>query len=259
MVIGLVVLQAGFAGPASAAPDQCDRRLRRAISRSVTTMLQCEARARRHGDTDTSSCIGRAAGVLATASARYGTACLAFATARDEALSHCMDVVSAAVDGTGRCAARKLVAAARRFRSMVRTEPPGSRAPLCRAFTRAGECSGDCSSVDAALLECAGDLRNPPPPSPPVDSLPPPAADDLVVAFDAYAGDAVSTTTVAGQDEVTTTARVLVEAGGEPLYVVLSAGPSIWRFEGATSRVARVVLLGGGRQGVIGIAPERVV
>lgn len=71
--------------------------------------------------------------------------------------------------------------------------------------------------------------------------------------------NALATVTVAGQDEVTQTARVVVESGAEPLYVVLSAyRATIWRFEGQVERVARLVVVGMLPQGTTGIARERV-
>jgi hypothetical protein len=90
-------------------------------------------------------------------------------------------------------------------------------------------------------------------------TMPAALPDDEVVVFGAYEGDAISTTTVAGQDEVTTTIRVDVAPGTSPLYVVLSAFDStIWRFEGDTARVRQVVLVGVRAQGVTGIDAARV-
>lgn len=90
-------------------------------------------------------------------------------------------------------------------------------------------------------------------------TLPPVAVDEQVILFGIYEGDAISSTTIAGQDEVTYTGRVVIEEGDTPLYVILSSyGVMIWRFEGAVSRVNRVVLLGWGARGVTGVAAERV-
>jgi hypothetical protein len=96
-------------------------------------------------------------------------------------------------------------------------------------------------------------------PVPATCALPEAAADDRIVLFGSHEGDGIPTVTVAGQDEQTTTARVLIEPGTDPLYIVLSSyQPSIWRFEGAVTRVARVVVAGAGQQGVIGISADRL-
>ncbi len=96
-------------------------------------------------------------------------------------------------------------------------------------------------------------------PAPPTCALPEAAAADRIVLFGSYEGDGISTVTVAGQDEETTTASVLIEPGADPLYIVLSSfQPSIWRFEGAVTRVARVVVVGAGQQGVTGIPADRL-
>jgi hypothetical protein len=84
--------------------------------------------------------------------------------------------------------------------------------------------------------------------------LPEAPASDEVILFGAYEGDAISTTAIAGQDEETETARVVIAPGPTPLYVVLAAYESIiWRFEGATERIDRLVLMGYGAQGVTGV------
>jgi hypothetical protein len=90
--------------------------------------------------------------------------------------------------------------------------------------------------------------------------LPAAGAHDDVVLFGAYEGDALSTATVAGQDEVTTTARVVVEPGATPLYLILSSYKAvIWRFEGEVARMTRVVLVGPREQGVVGVERGKVV
>ena len=91
-------------------------------------------------------------------------------------------------------------------------------------------------------------------------TLPAAAPQDRVILFGAYGGTAISTVTVAGQDETTTTSRVVIEPGATPLYLVLSSFKAmIWRFEGATSRVHQVVLVGVREQGVTGLPAARVV
>src|SRR5262249_13858561 len=96
---------------------------------------------------------------------------------------------------------------------------------------------------------------------PPTYSCTLPAAppSDQVVAFGAYEGDAISTVTTNGPDADTVTARVVIEPGSTGLYVVLAAyDDMIWRFEGDTSRVDRVVVFGYGAQGVTGVPADRV-
>ncbi|MFC7053056.1 EF-hand domain-containing protein [Hansschlegelia quercus] len=74
--------------------------------------------------------------------------------------------------------------------------------------------------------------------------LPPPGKDDLIVAFGVYEGNAIPTVTVAGQDKETTTAKLEIEPGDRPLYVVVSSYDAmIWQVAGATSRMSRLVLI----------------
>lgn len=67
-------------------------------------------------------------------------------------------------------------------------------------------------------------------------------------------------TAAPSDDVVTDFADIVIEAGQEPLYVVLAAyNATIWRFSGETSRVAQVVATAlTGDPGIIGIARERV-
>lgn len=72
----------------------------------------------------------------------------------------------------------------------------------------------------------------------------PAAGENKLVVFSVYEGDALSTSALGSRDVETTTVDIEIEAGAEPLYLVLSAFDNmIWRFSGATNRVERVVLL----------------
>lgn len=72
----------------------------------------------------------------------------------------------------------------------------------------------------------------------------PTAGERKLVVFSVYEGDAISTVALGNRDVETTTIEIEIEAGDEPLYVVLSAYDNmVWRFSGATSRVEKLVLL----------------
>jgi Ca2+-binding EF-hand superfamily protein len=65
-----------------------------------------------------------------------------------------------------------------------------------------------------------------------------------VIMVSTYRGTGVSTIAIGSQDVTTSVARVTIEDGAEPLYVVLvSAAPVIWQFDGAVARVTRAVLV----------------
>jgi len=100
-----------------------------------------------------------------------------------------------------------------------------------------------------------------------------PAASDKakVVFLSGYETDALSSATLGSQDAVIHAGRVNVEAGVEPLYVVISTySPTIWQFDGAVERIERLVLTssrsgpnsGDPKQpalvGATGVAAERV-
>lgn len=90
--------------------------------------------------------------------------------------------------------------------------------------------------------------------------FPAPTGEEQVVLFGTHHGSAVATATLVGKDKVTTSARVIVEGSGPRLYVILSSLDStIWRFEGDVTRIARVVLVGPWRDGVIGVGRERLL
>lgn len=82
-------------------------------------------------------------------------------------------------------------------------------------------------------------------------TLPKASADDQVVVFGVHGGEGLSTATVAGMDEPTSTARVVIDKGAKPLYILLSSVDAmIWRFEGHTERISRIVAVSRrGREG----------
>lgn len=91
--------------------------------------------------------------------------------------------------------------------------------------------------------------------------IPKPAAGQYLVVVGSYEGEAMSTTSVAGQDEETTSSRVEIEPGTEPLYLLLASFEArVWQITGATSRVARVVLASrrNSGAGVTGVARDKV-
>jgi hypothetical protein len=98
----------------------------------------------------------------------------------------------------------------------------------------------------------------------PVCGLPAISKEAHAVAYGTYEGVTYSDVAVAGQDEETRTATVVIEDGSEPLYVILSSyRPMIWKLEGAVSRVERLVLTNSmgsdeSRSGVTGIPREKV-
>lgn len=72
-----------------------------------------------------------------------------------------------------------------------------------------------------------------------------PAASEkaTVVFLSGYETDALSSATLGSQDAVVRAGHVNVEAGTEPLYVVISTySPTIWQFGGAVERIERLVL-----------------
>ena len=93
---------------------------------------------------------------------------------------------------------------------------------------------------------------------PPVD----PAAKVIVVG--GYEGSAISTASVAGLNQTTTTATINIEPGKEPLYIIARTyDPFIWRVNGATERVTKFVaaprkIQEGGGVGVVGLKKDQV-
>jgi hypothetical protein len=101
--------------------------------------------------------------------------------------------------------------------------------------------------------------------------LPKPSAAAKVVLLSTHQTEALSSAALGSQDDVTSFGTINVEAGNEPLYVVIVSGrPTIWRFAGSIERVERVVVASFGgesdhkahdskpRAGAIGLPAERV-
>lgn len=79
--------------------------------------------------------------------------------------------------------------------------------------------------------------------SAPACSLPPLPKGAKLVVFGGYEGDAIASAVVGGPDQETNLIDVAIEPGTAPLYLILTSYESmIWRFSGATNRVARVVV-----------------
>ena len=95
-------------------------------------------------------------------------------------------------------------------------------------------------------------------------AAPAPAADDMLVFFGGYEGSAISSVSVVGQDRETDAARLIIEEGDTPLYIMAASyEPMIWQIEGATDRVAQFVTArnrnsGDVGAGVTGLPGERV-
>ncbi|MEZ0259656.1 MAG: hypothetical protein ACAH80_01515 [Alphaproteobacteria bacterium] len=74
---------------------------------------------------------------------------------------------------------------------------------------------------------------------------PPAKEGDKVVFLNVYAGAALSTHSVAGQDDTTTVVRVNISKGEDSLHIVAASGkPVIWQVTGETSRVSVFVAAG---------------
>lgn len=251
--------------PGRPRPDTCAATATRAAGRHMARSLGCAAQARRTGKPPSPRCLARSAARLTAALEQPFASCFRDVPTVVEAVDACVARALAAIPEVGRCSARKLAAAraavapiGRSLRKLAGEAPlaAGVQRSLCRRLERAGACPGTCGRVHEALAQCWETLPIVVPPS---CDLPKPGRGDRVVVAGAHEGDGVSTATIVGQDDETTTARVVIEPGTEPLYVVLSGSEStIWRFEGETSRVSRVVLTGVRRQGVTGLAPTRV-
>jgi len=75
--------------------------------------------------------------------------------------------------------------------------------------------------------------------------LPPAGAHDHVTLVGVGGGRAVSTATLGSMNRVTTTIKVTVQPNGPRAYLMLFAETStIWRFEGDTDRISKVVVMG---------------
>ncbi len=76
-------------------------------------------------------------------------------------------------------------------------------------------------------------------------SAPTAAAGETVVLLDISHGDTVADHTVAGQDTVTTSARIRIADGAGQLYIIaVAATPVIWQVQGNASRVSHLILIG---------------
>jgi Ca2+-binding EF-hand superfamily protein len=111
------------------------------------------------------------------------------------------------------------------------------------------ECSNRSAMMSRLLARC---------------TLPMPAADAHVAALGIYEGESVPTVSVAGLDATTSTARVIIEPGDKPIYLLLTAyDHMIWQIGGDTKRVSRAVVVartsrGKPGAGVTGLPAERV-
>jgi Ca2+-binding EF-hand superfamily protein len=73
--------------------------------------------------------------------------------------------------------------------------------------------------------------------------LPPVPSNARLVVYGGYEGDTISSAFIGGPEEETNLIDVSIERGSDPLYLVLTSYESmVWRFSGATDRVARVVV-----------------
>ena len=88
-----------------------------------------------------------------------------------------------------------------------------------------------------------------------------------LVFLSTYEGASLSTVSLAGQDEVTQVAALDIEAGNEPLTLVISSyNAIIWKFTGATDRIAKVYVGssrvnstdGKSAAGITGLAKDKV-
>ena len=87
-----------------------------------------------------------------------------------------------------------------------------------------------------------------------------------IVLLGAYEGKALSTAALGGDDEEVHVADIVIDAGKDPLYILISSYHSmIWRFSGATKRIAQVVISsaqkksgGTPRVGVVGLPSQQV-
>lgn len=90
-------------------------------------------------------------------------------------------------------------------------------------------------------------------------SLPPIPRGSRFLFAGFYEGQALSTVTVAGQDEETFVAELEIESGTQPITLVLSAyGAMVYRFSGDTERIARAIVLHRGGAGVSGLPATKV-
>lgn len=93
------------------------------------------------------------------------------------------------------------------------------------------------------------------------------AKGSLSVLLGIYEGTSLSTVTVAGQDDTTHGATLLIEDGTTPITIIATGyGPTIWQVKGATQRIAKMIVGGPARQssdnkvsaGVVGIDKSKI-
>lgn len=95
-------------------------------------------------------------------------------------------------------------------------------------------------------------------------TAPEPSDGTDVVVLSAYEGAALSTVSIAGMDDETHVADIVIEAGDTSLYLFLTAYSNmIWNISGSIDRLDKVVVQRSGRSedngaGVVGVAPENV-
>lgn len=74
-------------------------------------------------------------------------------------------------------------------------------------------------------------------------AMPPLSAKAKLLLLSTYGTEALSSTALGSQDIVVRAGRIVVEAGDDPLYVVIPTySPVIWQFSGAVGRVERLVM-----------------
>lgn len=94
--------------------------------------------------------------------------------------------------------------------------------------------------------------------------LPPASAAAQLVTLGIYEGQAISNLGLAGLDGVTSSARLNIQSGDEPLYLIVNSHASLlWRLEGHTERVVDLAVIGPTHEeavasGVVGIPADKV-
>lgn len=89
--------------------------------------------------------------------------------------------------------------------------------------------------------------------------VPRPRVLDQLVVVGGYDGAAVSTVSVAGQDEDTRVAEIFAGAGTKPIYLVVTAyDPIIFRLGGDLSRLRQLVVIYSKSAGVVGVPRDKI-
>lgn len=74
--------------------------------------------------------------------------------------------------------------------------------------------------------------------------MPQAAADALIIAYGTGWGEIYSPVSTVGLRKETRASRIVVEPGSRPIYAILgSGGPLIWKIEGDTARIDRIILV----------------